>query len=294
MRRKTVKVAFREMTAEVDLLLKKEKLSLTERFNHAMPLVVEFLDFARKERLALGFADKFEEIYFFKFEKPEYYAMKIYVAGWFTLMNGRPKGTAVQLREYYSEELRFIYRFFAQHAFHYQYYRSGMTELDELLFVRGVDVSPVFVLELPELDASFCTSGDYLFAKFMAYERLQELIISELDKLDGSVVGVVAGAVGRVGGSVVAGSGKVLDWTGEVINLVELGYALYVSGQIGGGKASLADIFRWLESSFGVEIGIPANRLREIKRRKRMEKLHFILLMQEMLTEYIDKSEGLG
>ena len=163
-----------------------------------------------------------------------------------------------------------------------------MTELDDLLFVRGIELSPVFILEVPELDASFCTSGDYLFAKFMAYERMQEMILAELDQLDGGERVVMAA------GGTVMGGGKVLDWTGEVINLVELGYALYVSGQIGGGKAGLGEIFRWLESSFGVEIGIPANRLREIKRRKRMEKLHFILLMQEMLTEYIDKSEGLG
>ncbi|WP_461789686.1 RteC domain-containing protein [Pedobacter sp.] len=293
MRRKTVKVAFRELNLVVDGLLGNEGLSLVERFNGAMPLVVEFLGFARSERLLLGFSDKMEEIYFFKFEKPEYYALKIYVAGWFTLMNGRPRGTLEQLRAYYSEELRFICRFFGQHAFHYQYFRSGMTELDELLFVRGVEVSPVFVLEVPELDGDFCTSGDYLFAKFLAYERLRELIIAELDKLDAGSL-LPAGGGGRMGSGVLgAGSGKVLDWTGEVINLVELGYALYVSGQIGGGKASLGEIFRWLEGSFGLEIGIPANRLREIKRRKRMEKLHFLLLLQEALLGYIDKSEGI-
>lgn len=287
MRRKTVKVAFREMSTEVGSLLTNGSLSLTERFNQAMPMVVDFLDFAREERLASGFKDSFEEIYFFKFEKPEYYATKIYVAGWFTLMNGRPKGTAVQLREYYSEELRFIYRFFAQHAFHYQYFKSGMTELDQLLFVRGAEVSPVFVVEVPELDSSFCTSGDYMFAKFIAYERLQELILSEMDKLEAAERVVVAS------GNSALGNTKSMEWTGEVINLVELGYALYVSGQIGGGKAGLGEIFRWLESSFGVEIGIPANRFREIKRRKRMEKLHFILLMQETLNDYIDRSEGL-
>lgn len=286
MRRKTLKVAFREMHSEVESLLANEALSLMQRFNQAMPLVATFLDYARLERLDVGFSDQMEEIYFFKFEKPEYYAMKIYVAGWYTLMNGRPKGTAQQQREYFTEELRFIYRFFSQHAFHYQYFRSGMTELDELLFVRGVEVAPVFILEVPELDASFCTSGDYMFAKFIAYERLQELILAEIDQLDQGTRLVIPA------GSPVIGGGKVMEWTGEVINLVELGYALYVSGQIGGGKAGLGEIFRWLESSFGLEIGIPANRLREIKRRKRMEKLHFIRLLQEMLTEYIDKSEA--
>ena len=284
MRRKTLKVAFRELCSEVKTITVNDALSLVERFNQAMPLVTGFLDWARMEKTSTPFKDKFEEIYFFKFEKPEYYAQKIYLTSWFTLMNGRPVGTSEQLRAYYSEELRFICRFFSQHAFHYQYYRSGMTELDELLFVRGMEVSPVFVVEVAELDPTFCTSGDYLFAKFMAYEALQEFLLAQMDGLDDRKLPNLATLSKPV---------KVLDWTGEVINLVELGYALYVSGQIGGGKAGLGEIFRWLEASFGVEIGIPANRLREIKRRKRLKKLHFLLLLQERLLEYIDRSEGI-
>lgn len=284
MRRKTVKVAFRELDAQVRSLLGNEALGLVERFNQAMPLVLDFLDFARREKTAVSFKDRFDEIYFFKFEKPEYYAQKIYVAAWFALMNGRPRGTVGQIRSYFSEELRFIYRFLQQHAFHYHYYRSGFTEMDELLFVRGAEIQPVFIPEIPELDPSFSTSGDYLFAKFIAYERLQEFIIAEIDQLDA-----------RKAPMAVTGTkpAKVLDWTGEVINLVELGYALFVSKQIGGGRASLAEIFRWLESSFGVEIGIPATRLRDIKKRKRLEKLRFMAMMQELLLAYIETEDDL-
>lgn len=274
-------MAFRELRAEVDQLLDKADLALVERFNRAMTKVNGFLEMVRKEKTSVPFKDRLEEIYFFKFEKPEYYAQKIFLAGWFALMNARPVGR-LDLERYYEGELRYISRFFHQHAFHYHYYRSGMTELDDLLFVRGTEVPPVFVPEVPELDPTFCTSGDYLFAKFIAYESLQEFISGQLEALAISVpLGVTAVPT------------KVMDWSGELINLVELGYALYVSGQIGGGKAGLGEIFRWLENSFGVEIGIPANRFREIKRRKRMEKLHFIHLMQEMLTDYIDRSEGL-
>lgn len=261
-----------------------DALTLTERFNQAMPQVTDFLDYARREKSAKAFRDKFEEIYFFKFEKPEYYAQKIYVAAWFALMNARPRGTMEQLRSYYSEELRFIYRFFRQHAFHYQYYRSGFTEMDELLFLRGAEVRPVFIPEVPELDPSFSTSGDYLFAKFIAYEALQEFIVSEIDQLDARKAPMAVTGTKPV---------KALDWTGEVINLVELGYALYVSKQIGGGRASLAEIFRWLESSFGVEIGIPATRLRDIKKRKRLEKLRFMAMMQELLLAYIETEDDL-
>ncbi len=283
MRRKTLKVGFRELCAEVRSLMDNEALSLVERFNQSMPRITEFLDWARKEKTAAAFKDKFEEIYFFKFEKPEYYAQKIYLAGWFTLMNARPKGTPEQLRSYYAEELRYLYRFFAQHAFHYQYYRSGMTELDDILFLRGTEIPPVFIPEVPELDPSFSTSGDYLFAKFIAYETLQEFILTEIEKLDAQQLPMAT----------MAKPVKTFDWTGEIINLVELGYALYVSKQMNGGKAGLAEIFRWLEQSFGVEIGIPANRLREIKRRKRLEKLHFISMVQELLMAYIEADDDL-
>lgn len=282
MRKKTLKVAFRELCAEVKSITSNESLPLVERFNQAMPLVTEFLNFTRQEKAAAAFKDKFEEIYFFKFEKPEYYAQKIFLAGWFGLMSNRPAGTEEMLRAYLLEELRLIARFFGQQAFHYQYFRSGFTEMDELLFLRGVEVSPIHLPEVPELDPNFSTAGDYLFAKFIAYEALQDFILCELTKLDRQV------PVGS------AASAQVFDWTGEVINLVELGYALYVSRQLNNGKASLAEIFRWLEASFGVEIGIPANRLREIKRRKRLNKLHFLLLLQESLLDYIDQSEALG
>lgn len=282
MRRKTLKVAFRELRAEVDQLLGNQSLSLVERFNQGMPKVNDFLEMVRKEKTSEAFKDRFEEIYFFKFEKPEYYAQKIFLAGWFALMNGRPIGK-LDLELYYQEELRYISRFFNRHAFHYHYYRSGMTELDELLFIRGTEVPAVFVAEVPELDPMFCTSGDYLFAKFMAYELLQEYIVGQLEALEI-----------KVPLSVAAAPAKVMEWSGELINLVELGYGLYVSGQIGGGKVGLGEIFRWLEVSFGVEIGIPANRLREIKRRKRLDKLHFINLVQERLLAYIEDGDDLN
>ncbi len=281
MRRKTLKVAFRELCAEVKSITAGDSLSLVEKFNQAMALATEFMAFARREKTMVAFASKFDEIYFFKFEKPEYYAQKIFLVGWFNLMNSWPRGTDEMLRGFLQEELKYISRFFSQYAFHYQYFRSGFTELDELLFLRGAEVKPVIIAEVPELDPGFSTAGDYLFSKFIAYELLQELILEELKKLDRPAVPVAV-----MSGSTV----KSFSWTGDSINLVELGYALYLSKQLNGGKAGLTEIFRWLGELLGVEIGIPANRLREIKKRKRLDKVKFLALMQELLSDYIEKS----
>jgi hypothetical protein len=193
------------------------------------------------------------------------------------------------LREYFLEELKFISRFFKQHAFLYEYYRSGFTELDEVLFVRGVESSHPFLVGSPALDVRYSTSGDYLFGKFMAYESLRDYILAELAKLDGSVALGLPGVAGARGPGV---GKKWFDWTGEVINVVELGYGLWLSGQIGSGKAGLAEIFRWLEESFGLDIGIPANRFREIKRRKRLSRTHFMDLCKSVLTDYMDEDDA--
>ncbi len=90
--------------------------------------------------LLVGFETGLEEVYFFKFEKPEFYALQVYHVALFGLLQGRPLGVPELVRAYYLEELRFIERFFKQYAFLYEYYRSGFTEMDELLFVRGMEV----------------------------------------------------------------------------------------------------------------------------------------------------------
>ncbi|NQX53653.1 RteC domain-containing protein [Pedobacter panaciterrae] len=66
-----------------------------------------------------------------------------------------------------------------------------------------------------------------------------------------------------------------------MINLVELGYAIYLSRQLGKDRASLT------------EIGIPANRFREIKRRKRLSRTHFLDQMRQVLLDYMDGEDEL-
>jgi len=279
MRKNISKQAFRELRVKLKLIAGREALTLIEKFNESMSLINDFLNDIREKITTVAFRDKMEEIYFFKFEKPEYYAQKIYHVNLFILVNQKPVGTDSMLKVYFLDELDFLSRFFKQHAFYYEYYRSGFTEMDEVLFLRGTLIQSPLFAELPELDPDFTTGGDYLFAKFMAYELLQEYLLEQLRKLELKDQ-VVLPAMGT--------AKKWFDWTGEMVNLVELGYALYVSGQLNNNKASLAEIFRWLEECFDVEIGIPANRFREIKRRKRISRTHFTDLLRESLLNYMD------
>lgn len=278
------KQEFRDLRLRLRTIAARDDFSLLHRFNESISLVNAFLAVVRERVTTVAFKDQLEEIYFFKFEKPEYYALKIYEVSLFGILNLRPVGTDEMLRVYYLEELAFIARFFKQYAFLYEYYRSGFTQMDELLFLREGMAPDVLLPEFWELDPEFSTCGDYLFSKFIAYEGLREFILGELRIIEVRALAVASPLVGDK---------KWFDWTGEIINLVELGYAIYLSRQLGKDKVSLTEIFRWLEVSFGVEIGIPANRFREIKRRKRLSRTHFLDHMREVLLDYMSDEDDL-
>jgi hypothetical protein len=282
MPRNNLKQLFRDLKAGLKTVADAGGLSQVEKFKESVTAINDFLKVVRERVMTESFKDRLEEIYFFKFEKPEYYALRIYHLSLYALWKQRPVGTPAVLRAYYLEELRFIARFFKQHAFHYEYFRSGFTELDELLFVRGVTVSAALSAEAGDFDPDFATAGDTLFARFMAFEMLQDYIMGLLKELD-EAQGSGERSAGRKAGL------KRFDWSGEVINLVELGYGLYLSKQIGGGKVTLQEIFRWLEESFGLVIENPAMRFRDVKRRKRLSRTHFIDLLRDVLTRYMDE-----
>ncbi|MBC7418805.1 MAG: RteC domain-containing protein [Pedobacter sp.] len=61
---------------------------------------------------------------------------------------------------------------------------------------------------------------------------------------------------------------------------------------MGSGKTGLQEIFNWLEASFGVEVGIPANRFREIKRRKRLSRTRFIDFCKTGLLNYMEENDA--
>ncbi|WP_460677824.1 RteC domain-containing protein [Mucilaginibacter koreensis] len=229
------------------------------------------------------FPDQKDEIHFFKVVKPQFYGPYLFEIMRYHLVTGAPVGDEEQLRAYYLDELRFIQRDLRQHTFLYQYYRLGARELDELYFVRGVSVQSVLIPEVPELDQNFATSGDYLFSKFSAYEMLQEYIAQALAN------------IGKPERSVYIRPGrnrKPLKWTGELINSVELGYGIWLSGQLNEGDASLADIIYWLSESLDIDLSKHTGRFEEIKNRKILSQTHFIDRMRDTLRKYISDLNG--
>ncbi|SFH33414.1 RteC domain-containing protein [Pedobacter insulae] len=244
----------------------------------AMLEIRKTLDELRSKVLSVPFPSLETEILFFKMVKPKFYALKIYHFELYGLSMGIPVGTKDVVLAYYAQELSFIARFFSIHAAAYDYYRTGRTELDRLYFVRGAEVSLVSVPEMPEIDPLYSTSMDYLFAKFIAFEALRAQIVERMGVLDGSIVD--AEAVRPDLG---------IKWTGKVVNLGELIYGLYYTGQLNHGNAQLSEIVALFERMFMVKIRDVHHTFGEIRERKVSSPSKFIDSMGLAIRDRVDE-----
>ncbi|HZY37795.1 MAG TPA: RteC domain-containing protein [Mucilaginibacter sp.] len=224
------------------------------------------------------FSDQQEEVNFFKYEKPLFVCELLCAHQMFTIeTHSRQFTEATLIRNYYEQELKVIKHYFMQHQFLYQYYLLEASELDNILFVRGAEASATLLPETPDLDPEYATKGDHLFAQFLAHEKVQDYLINELYPSSERVR-----------------SGKVLHWTGETVNLVELAYGLYLTGQLNNGKATIVEIIKWLEMQFNVDVGNGYRRWHAISNRKRITPTKFIDQMREAINRKLDDDNDLN
>ncbi|TCC88636.1 hypothetical protein EZ428_18540 [Pedobacter frigiditerrae] len=231
--------------------------------------------------LESGFVSQAEEVLFFKVVKPRFYSLMVLAAERYGFEMARPLRKGKGMDAFYRRQLDYISRFFDQHAFLYQYYRLGAVELDVLYFVRGGDVAGIVGADLPALDPSFTTLGDYLFSKFIALERLRELVLAEME------VPSLAGS-----GVVRSKKGRELRWTGDSCNLIELIYGVFDCRQVNDGEVDLSDLMDVFEQCFQINLSRYFRRFTEIKRRKSMSKTRFLDQMARMVNKRIDDGDA--
>ena len=227
------------------------------------------------------FADQKEEIYFFKYIKPRFYACHIYALEVYTIETGKPIEDDLILKNYYEQELKYLNRFFSQNQFLYQYYKLDVADMDALLFVRGVKRSSLLVSESPDIDPEFSTACDNLFSRFIAYELVREFLINSLN-MPGTTDVVFRQSK----------KGRELNWTGNKSDLVELAYGIYDTLQINNGDVDIADIIDWFEQSLHLSLGRYYQCFSDIKSRKSVSKTHFLDHMREMLILHIDEGDA--
>lgn len=252
-----------------------------ERMKLEMLTIRAVISTLKEKVKVLGFQSLEEEIAFFKFIKPKFYAQLILSVEWYSFEIGRPLVKGKGMDSYYIRQLDYISRFFRQHEFMYQYFKMGAVELDEKYFIRGGEPVGLVGADLPAMDSSFSTMGDYLFSKFIALERLQELVLEEMQ------VPVLAGT-----GVVRSKKGRELKWTGDSCNLIELVYGVFDCKQVNDGDVDLSDLMDVFEVCFQVNLSRYFRRFTEIKRRKSISKTKFLDQMREAVNKRIDEGDA--
>jgi len=221
------------------------------------------------------FKDVAEEIIFFKEEKPLFVSEQLFAVEMYNIEIQRPLTDDSDIRAFYNKELNFVGHYLDKHQFLYQYYLLEATEMDNLLFVRGAETSSVLLPETPDLDPAFSTKGDYLFAKFMAYERVKEYLLGELypaterEKLK-----------------------RVLRWTGDKMNLVEIAYGIHDTAQINNGDVDIKDIIAWLEESLNVSLSRHYRMFSEMKKRKSVSPTRYLDHMGDMVKQHLAEGDA--
>jgi len=254
------------------------EVSPLERLKHALPIVGKATTSVKEKVLKDGFADQASEVYFFKKIKPRYYALQLWETLLYSLTSQTPVGTREMIKAFYEQELLQVFHFFRGNAFHYQYYKTSASEMDHVYFLRDAQPRDIPVLELIDPFPGFSTALDYSFAKFIAYDRLRDYLLEQLSNAQ-----IKLNISNHVKKDELG-----LKWTGDTINLAELAYGIWLTGQANNGNASVTEIFEFLEKCFQAKIGTAFRRWQSISRRKRLSQTKYLDQMREAIRKRLD------
>lgn len=218
------------------------------------------------------FASKAEEAGFNKSGYVPFYASYLYEVERFHTHDARPKGKSKTIRKYYLGKIISWSAYFRQHTFLYECYRRNLSELDQMLFVNGESIQNLYLPESPEFHAAGVPPAVYVFARFMAFERMRDeaLKLLEPDNFQ-------------------AGSKGKLTWTGNKVGIAELAYGLYYTGQFNNGTADVKQISEWLEQSLGLDMSSVHRKFTDVRRRNTASPTKLLDKMRETIHQRIDE-----
>ena len=222
------------------------------------------------------FASLQEEIFFFKQVKPV--LVKQYLlADWFRDIHEEHTVYAFQKERFVRKRIDKVERFFRRKKNFYAYLQRGDEHLDEKYFTR-LKQDRMHKKDFFNYDFRTTCSHGLLLAKIGAYEQIRILCLQYLS--DG---------IQLPSQDLVKESGETLKWTGTRTDAAELLYALYFSGAVNYGDATVQKLAAVFDSVFQTQLSTNIYRdFIDIKNRKK-ETAKFLNKLAVRLNEQIDE-----
>lgn len=250
---------------------------------HMIEFIIPLYDQLRKLIVDYTFPSVKDEIYFFKELKPNILGRYLYFNKVYRIESQRPSGSNEVIREYLNAELDGLTYFFRRNLDLYQYYRSKATTCDTYYFIRGkADIRLCCDSFQCDRDPSFSTGYDHKIAKILANEMLQIYLNKRIINL---------GQSEAINKQMIAKIPFPANWTGSKIFLIELGYSLYVAGDINNGNITVKEIMDLLGTMFNIDLGDYYRGYITLKNRKKDRTLYLKTLIEKLLKRMEEDDE---
>lgn len=226
------------------------------------------------------FSSKEEEIYFFKYIKPEILSKLIYHEKIYNIESNRPLGNAKTQETFIRNELDKLTFFFYENKDFYRYWRTQGEHLDDRYFTRYNKMNlNLYSGSLKyHLDNDFSTSHDYLLAEILANDRVNIFLKNELELL------LIKEENPQIFPMRILSKFK---WTGAKIFLYELIYALSGSGMISNGNCGINELKEFFEKIFDIDLGDVYSGFQDIK--TRINPTKFLDMLKDSLHRKLDE-----
>ena len=250
---------------------------------HMVKYIIPLYDQLRKLTVEHIFSSTEEEIYFFKELKPNILGRYLYFNKVYRIESQCPSGSNDVIKEYLNDELGGLTYFFRRNLELYQYYRSKATTYDTYYFIRGkADIRLCCDSFQCDRDPMFSTGYDHKIAKILANEMLQIYLNKRIINL-GQSEAINKQAISKIP--------YPANWTSNKIFLIELGYSLYVAGDINNGNITVKEIMDLLGAMFNIDLGDYYRGYITLKNRKKDRTLYLKTLIEKLLKRMEEDDE---
>lgn len=210
----------------------------------------------------ISFKNTQEEINFFKNIKPSICGQIKFFKIQLAYKSEKPFVSIEKQKKYIHKELKILEFKKKKNQSFYRYIKQDQSALDEVYFVRGNEQLALFSQsDYADIDPEFSTSHDLLASEVITYDLTSDYFKKELHCLANLESGFYDTSSNN-------SNADNFIWTASKTDLVELIYALKVSGAINGGDTQIKELTEFFGQLFHVDLGNYYKTYGEIKNRQ--------------------------